>query len=171
MTQYITVKNKAHLDALKNHVHGEIAYCEDTSELWIYDEEKGWQKFKTDGKGLELNLYDLNKNIINQLNPLTMDEINLKTGLLEDYYNRTENTYHMLLCKDYNYYTIFAFSVKPEFSNFTEAIITIVTELGAVYSLDLNDEGAIEIWIKPLGEESPYAFYLFPYDAGVVYYG
>ena len=85
MAQYLTVKNKAHLDALKNHVHGEIAYCEDTSELWIYDEEKGWQKFKDDGKGLELNLYDLNKNIINQLNPLTIDEINLKNGLLEDY--------------------------------------------------------------------------------------
>ena len=65
MAQYLTVKNKAHLDALKNHVHGEIAYCEDTSELWIYEEEKGWQKFKADGKGLELNLYDLNKNIIN----------------------------------------------------------------------------------------------------------
>ena len=42
LAQYFTVKNKAYLDALKNHAHGEIAYCEDTSELWIYDEEKGW---------------------------------------------------------------------------------------------------------------------------------
>ena len=59
----------------------------------------------------------------------------------------------------------------PSFSSFAEAVITIITELGEVYSIDCLDDGGIEIWIKPTGEESPYAFYLFPYDAGVVYYG
>ena len=170
-TKNLVVNSKAELFAIQNHEPGEMVLCKDTNEIYIWDEEHGWSLITAEGKGFEMNLYDLNKNIINQLNPLTIDEINLKTSLLEDYYNKTENTYHMLLCKDYNYYTIFAFSVKPEFSNFTEAVIAIATELGAVYSLDLNDEGAIEIWIKPVGEESPYAFYLFPYDAGVVYYG
>lgn len=172
MAQYITVQNKAHLDALQNHSHGEVAYCEDTKELWIYDEnEKQWIKFQADNTGIDLSLYDLNKSIIGQLDPLTLEELNLKIGLIESYYEKVENTYHMLLCKDYNYYTIFSFSAMPEFSNFSEAIIAVITELGSVYSLDMNNDGAIEIWIKPTGEESPYAFYLFPYDAGVVYYG
>ena len=40
------------------------------------------------------------------------------------------------------------------------------------YSIE-NDStgGALEIWIKPEGEETPLVFYLFPYDQGVVYYG
>lgn len=149
-----------------------IYFIKENNKAYMYDEKQNkYWPVDIENKGLELNLYDLNKNIINQLEPMTIDEINLKTGLLEDYYNKAKNTYHMLLCKDYNYYTIFTFNVNPEFSNFTEAIITIITELGAVYNLDLNDEGAIEIWIKPIGEENPYVFYLFPYDAGVVYYG
>ena len=61
MAQYITVQNKAHLDALQNHSHGEVAYCEDTKELWIYDEnEKQWIKFQADNTGIDLtdNLKD-----------------------------------------------------------------------------------------------------------------
>ena len=36
---------------------------------------------------------------------------------------------------------------------------------------EINEDDVIEIWIKPVGEESPLAFYLFPYENGVVYYG
>jgi hypothetical protein len=43
--------------------------------------------------------------------------------------------------------------------------------LGTVYSIENKDDHAIEIWIKPVEEETPYAFYLFPYENGVVYYG
>ena len=59
----------------------------------------------------------------------------------------------------------------PSFETFGKALITIISELGEIYSIEQLQDGAIEIWIKPFGEESPYAFYLFPYDAGVVYYG
>lgn len=108
MAQYLTVKNKAHLDTLKNHTHGEIAYCEDTKELWIYNEnEKKWTKYQIDNQGINLNLYDLNKSIINQLEPLSSGEIALKMALFNEYYEKANNTYHMLLCKDFNYYTIF----------------------------------------------------------------
>ena len=77
----------------------------------------------------------------------------------------------MLLCRDFNYYTIFNYDSMLSFPDFSSAVCTIITELGDVYSIDLLEDGAMEIWIKPTGEESPYAFYLFPYDAGVVYYG
>ena len=119
---------------------------------------------------VELNLYDLNKSVINQLEPMTLDEIIDNLNLIEEYYHKSENNYHMLLCKDYNYYTIFAFDdiITIEF---TATVYDIIVGLGAVYSIENTEDGAIEIWIKPEGEEKPYAFYLFPYDAGVVYYG
>ena len=91
-------------------------------------------------------------------------------GFIGEYYHKSDNSFHMLLCKDYNYYTIFA----PDdivILDFIAAVYDIIVNLGAVYSIENTEDGAIEIWIKPEGEEMPYAFYLFPYDAGVVYYG
>ena len=119
---------------------------------------------------VELNLYDLNKSVINQLEPMTLDEIIDNLNLIEEYYHKSDNSFHMLLCKDYNYYTIFA----PDdiiTIEFTATVYDIIVNLGTIYSIENTEDGAIEIWIKPEGEEMPYAFYLFPYDAGVVYYG
>ena len=119
---------------------------------------------------IELNLYDLNKSVINQLESMTLDEIIDKLNIIGEYYHKSNNSFHMLLCKDYNYYTIFA----PDdivILDFIAAVYDIIVNLGAVYSIENTEDGAIEIWIKPEGEEMPYAFYLFPYDAGVVYYG
>jgi hypothetical protein len=92
-------------------------------------------------------------------------------SVIDDYYQRVGSTYHMLLCKDFNYYTIFTYDSMLSFPNFSGSVCTIISELGDVYSIEINDDNALEIWIKPTGEESPYVFYLFPYDAGVVYYG
>lgn len=119
---------------------------------------------------VELNLYDLNKSVINQLEPMTPDEIIDNLGLIKEYYCKSNNGFHMLLCRDYNYYTIFA-PDRIMSSEFTATVYDIIVNLGAIYSIENTEDGAIEIWIKPEGEEMPYAFYLFPYDAGVVYYG
>ena len=119
---------------------------------------------------IELNLYDLNKSVINQLEPMTPDEIIDSLGLIKEYYRKSDNGFHMLLCKDYNYYTIFA-PDRIMSSEFTATVYDIIVNLGTIYSIENTKDGAIEIWIKPEGEEMPYAFYLFPYDAGVVYYG
>ena len=170
-TKYVVVQNKAQLFALQNHEPGEMALCSDTNEIYYWDEKTGWSLINVEGKGLELNLYDLNRNIIEQLNPLTTNEVSMKMGLINEYYQKANNTYHMLLCRDFNYYTIFNYDNMLTFPDFASAVCTIITELGDVYSIELLEDGAMEIWIKPTGEESPYAFYLFPYDAGVVYYG
>ena len=171
LTQRIIVEDLKHLHAIQNHIPGELAYVKDTKEIFTWDEEKGWVKIAVDNQGIDFNLYELNKSVVGQLDPMTLDEIKNKANLFNDYRESTDNTHYMLLCKDFSYYTIFTYSVMPSFSTFAEAIITIITELGDIYNIECLDDGAIEIWIKPTGEESPYAFYLFPYDAGVVYYG
>ena len=170
-TKNLVVNNKIELFAIQNHEPGEMVLCKDTNEIYIWDEDHGWSLMAVDGKGFEMNLYDLNKNVINQLDPLTPGEITMKMSLFKDYYDKADNLYHMLLCRDFNYYTIFNYNSMPNTPDFSSIICTVITELGEVYSIELLEYGAMEIWIRPTGEESPYAFYLFPYDAGVVYYG
>ena len=170
-TKYIVVKNKTELFAIQNHEPGEMALCTDTNEVYIWDKQHGWIQISVDNKGFEMNLYDLNKNVISQLDPLTPGEITMKMSAFEEYYDKANNLYHMLLCRDFNYYTIFNYNSMSNTRNFSSMVCTVITELGEVYSIELLEDGAMEIWIKPTGEESPYAFYLFPYDAGVVYYG
>ena len=170
-TKNLVVQTLAELYAVQNHIPGEIAMCVETNQFFCWDEDKGWIEMNIENKGLAMNLYELNKNVIGQLDPLTSNEIALKMSLIDEYYSKTSNTYHMLLCRDFNYYTIFTYDSMMSFPNFSGAVCTIITELGDVYSIDMNDDGVLEIWIQPTGETSPYAFYLFPYDAGVVYYG
>lgn len=170
-TKNLVVNSKAELFAIQNHEPGEMVLCKDTNEIYIWDEEHGWSLITAEGKGFEMNLYDLNKNVISQLDPLTPGEITMKMSLFKDYYDKADNLYHMLLCRDFNYYTIFNYNSMPNTPDFSSMVCTVITELGEVYSIELLEDGAMEIWIRPTGEESPYAFYLFPYDAGVVYYG
>ena len=171
MKSQIVVTNKAHLDALQNHIPGELAFVQETNEIYTWDEEKGWLLVEVDSKGIDFNLYDLNKSIINQLKPLDFSEIQEKEKLIADYQEKANSDYHMLLCRDYNYYTIFNKDISKSEDKFVRTVLNISAELGEIYSIDLLDDGAIEFWVKPLGQDAPYAFYLFPYDAGVVYYG
>lgn len=171
LKQQIIVENMAHLHAVQNHIPGELAYVKENSKIFMWDEEHGWVEVDVENKGLDFNLYDLNKNVINQLEPMTHNDVAMKMKGIMEYYYDTNNVYHMLLCRDFNYYTIFNHDSMLTFPDFAGAVCTIITELGDVYSIEKTEDGAMEIWIKPEGEEMPYAFYLFPYDAGVVYYG
>ena len=76
--------------------------------------------------------------------------------------------YYMLLCKDYNYYTIFHKNIPPIIStgSLASMVIILCQELGSIVGWEKNNNGGIEIWIN-IGNES-YCFYLFQYDAGVV---
>ena len=173
--QSIVVKNVEELNTITNLEPGTVAYIEDLKTVYMWDAE-AWNPMVIDNKGLELNLYDLNKNLINQLDPLTEAELTDCKMILIDYYKQTHNNYHMLLCKDYNYYTLFALPNHNEFNEmsapaFADNVYNIINSLGSVYSVEQLTDGAVEIWIKPNEEEMPYAFYLFGYDRGVVYYG
>ena len=42
-------------------------------------------QFQMENKGIDLNLYDLNKSIVSQLEPLTIEEMNEKIGLIKTY--------------------------------------------------------------------------------------
>ena len=92
--------------------------------------------------------------------------------IIHKLHNENMNNHYMLLCKEYNYYTIFESDTMLNMPTFGAAVCEIISNIGDVFSIDATEDGAaIEIWIKPDEQESVFVFYLFPYDAGVVYYG
>lgn len=160
------------LYALQNHEEGECVYCEEDSKIYSWQKDEGWGPINIENKGISMNLYDLNKSIINQLEPMTNSDIAKKIDLFDSLQLKHMNIHYMLLCKDYNYYTIFESDTMISIPSFSAAVCEIISKLGKVMSIELTEtEDAIEIWIIPEGKESAFAFYLFPYDAGVVYYG
>lgn len=169
MASHIQVKNLQHLEALQIHEENELAYVEDIKKVYCWTAEKGWQPVDIENKGLELNLYEINKNIIGQLKPLTRDKLFDKFNIIFSFFTSTHpNTHYMLLCREYNYYTIFEPATSAT-EDFTDAVLGIAADLGEVYAIE-EAESALEFWIKPEGCDSPMVFILFPYDAGVVYY-
>ena len=79
--------------------------------------------------------------------------------------------FHMLLSHEYRYYTIFAQTLSEGIvGKFEDVLCEIIAELGEIYSIEVTEDGAIEFWIKPADMNDPCVFYLFPYEAGVVYY-
>lgn len=159
------------LNALQIHEDGEYAYVKETQEIYCWHD--GWQKVDIQNQGIEVNLYELSKNIMSQMDPMTEEELaELPHKILSWYAEDTKtNKYYMLLCRDINYYTLFAQEeVGKDAVSFSEAVIDIVAPLGPVYGFEKTDAGALEFWIKPNESETPLAFYLFPYDAGVVHY-
>ncbi len=158
------------LHALQNHLEGELIYCEENSKIYTW--KNGWEEVNVENKGVSMNLYDLNKNIINQLETMTPNDIANKMDLFDELHNTFKNTHYMLLCKDYGYYTIFEEDPMLELPTFGAAICEIIANIGDVKSIEFTEsKDAIEIWIIPEDQEEAFVFYLFAYDAGVVYYG
>ena len=160
------------LYALKNHTEGELFYCEENSKIYMWQDDKGHET-NIENKGVSMNLYALNKNIINQLPTMDNTDIINKFDLFDELRAAAGNKHYMMLCKDFNYYTIFASDApNAELSGFSATIAEIIDEIGEVKSIEFTeDKSAIEIWIVPNESEDAYVFYLFPYDAGVVYFG
>lgn len=116
-----------------------------------------------------ITLYEMNKMLMSQMPAWTDEQIADKgRKALERYYNYQVGHY-MLLCKDRSYYTVFEWS-EFETTGFIDSVLEIVCDLGHIRDMGQNDDGVFEIWVTPFEEEETYAFFLFPYDLGVVYY-
>ena len=156
-----------------------IYHCEDTGIEYVYNPNTyNWDEltsldedFLTNEENTNnMTLYDVNKMLIKQLPPMSEEQIKDKCGkLLESFYNYKEK-YYMLLCREYNYYTVFEKNNCVD-QPFVYAVIDIIKDLGDIHTVNKNDDGVLEFWITPYGEDDVYAFFLFPYERGIVYFG
>jgi hypothetical protein len=123
-----------------------------------------------DNSSNQMTIYDFNKIIMAQQPVMTEEAINNRgKKSLETFYNYKVSHY-MLLCKDLSYYTVFEKAYGDVQTHFIDTVLEIVRDLGAIHDMFINDDGVMEFWIRPEGDEEVYAFFLFPYDLGVVYY-
>lgn len=125
---------------------------------------------KVEGSGeVSMSLYEINQNIIAQLPSYDYNNL-LKLKKKINSWEKANNIYYMLLCKDASYYTVLYRGIStPDFRSLGEAVITLFDEAGYTIHADEEYEDHIEIWGKK--DDNTYAFMLFPYDQGVVRYG
>lgn len=110
----------------------------------------------------------MNKNVMKQVKPANEEKIEeIKKELIKFENKFKANKYYMLLCKDYNYYTIFHKTGTFVYKSFSLAVLDILSEIGdLIAGATTADKNAVELWIK-IADEA-YCFYLFPYDKGIV---
>lgn len=124
-----------------------------------------WNVIKMDSSGFEMGLYDMNKQIISQL----QDLINWNTieEVLNKFDEKWHNHYYMLYGKEISYFTVF--SIKERIA-FGREVIDVIKNIGPVKAIDPTEaQDAIEVWV--MYDNEPTCLYLFPYDMGIVEVG
>ena len=168
--QYITqLKTKRDLNNFFQHKNGEVVYVESERKYYVWDGSQ-WNNVTINNDGVSLSLYELNKNIMVQMPTISNSNKLEAIKLIDEYKKDTNQKYYMLICKEYNYYTLFEIDNDNLFEDtLSLTAFDCLKNVGEVISVDKNEIGAIEIWVK-INKEA-YAFYLFGYDNGVVKVG
>ncbi len=166
----IKVKDLKQLEALRNHDVNELALVEDENAVYIYGEDGNWTPYKPGDGGLTLSLYDINKMVIPNLPDFTDEDFEKATQKIKNFI-KPGTKFWMMLSNEKRYFTLFQLSpnktsLAPKIEE--EAIACLKT-LGTVKSVELTEDGqAIEMWVIDNMDETPYVYYLFNYDKGVI---
>ncbi len=146
---------------------GSVVRIESTGQAYVKGYDEKWVEINDSYEGTLGNLYDMNKQIIQQLPNATEEDIMFSKDLVQTFIESRQNKYFMLLCNDRNYYTLFHIndqSDEPLSEILFNECIPNFANLKCVN--ETEDKGAIEIWTEADGEI--YVMYFFPYDEGVI---
>ena len=161
------------LESILEPYAGQTVWCEEDRTVYRWDPVAGWESVPDEDETtseVAMNMYDINKQIIGQLQILDEETLQEKKNLIRDFCNATKNEYYMLLCRDINYYTLFRLDLKLADETIDDVVIECAQCIGDIKAIDAVEEGAaIEFWMTE-GSET-YAAYFFPYDEGVVVCG
>ena len=177
---FFSVKTKEELFSIENPQTGSIYFCEEDECEYAYDPNTNeWEKLETaidvptDGDEASqsgISLYQMNQMLVAQMPVMAIEKVKDRGGKLLEQFYCSAHKYYMLLCRDYNYYTVFEQLRTGSGKPFVHEVLDIVQSIGDIYSIEINDDGILEFWIKPQDDNVPRAFYLFPYDNGVIYF-
>ena len=92
-------------------IPGQIVCNEEDGKFYRWDPIEGWKLFRFDGD-IKMTAYDINKQIIGQLQIMDKIAIEEKKKIIRKFVSDKQNQFYMLLCRDVNYYTVFAIDVK-----------------------------------------------------------
>lgn len=161
----ITVDSLSILNSLKIKEVGDTAYVTKEQKIYEYT-ESGWApKALPEGK-INLSVYDMNKQIISQFGKA--DDITLLTPVRK--FKNKGGKYFMLICRDINYYTLFAVGEESE-ERIEREVLACINDIGELRSAEeIEGTEAVEIWVQPKEEygTDPLVMYFFNYDKGVI---
>ena len=112
-----------------------------------------------------MSLYEYSKQVV--ANEVPMDPILFNKKMIEVSMDMVEHTYMMLLCHDRRDYTIFHITNTNKKIAAKEISETLCNR-GKILLVDKQKDGSWEIWIRDSLTDENFAYYLFPYDNGVV---
>ena len=166
MTNLINLnKNQMNSQKFEN---GTLGFNPDEKEYYLYKD--GWIPINIESitdTGINLNLYDLNKQILEQLSALSQEDIENKRKMLKEFLEETNNDYYMLYGKEISYFTLFVKHLLTS-EKFEDLVIECLENIGVIKSIEYTEQkDAVEIWITTQ-ENNTTCLYLFPYDNGIV---
>ena len=112
-----------------------------------------------------MSLYEYSKQVV--ANEVPMDPILFNKKMIEVSMDMVEHTYMMLLCHDRRDYTIFHIA-NADKKIAAKEISETLHNRGKILLVDKQKDGSWEIWIRDSLTDENFAYYLFPYDDGVV---
>ena len=112
-----------------------------------------------------MSLYEYSKQVV--ANEVPMDPILFNKKMIEVSTDMVEHTYMMLLCHDRRDYTIFHIT-NTDKKIAAKEISETLHNRGKILLVDKQKDGSWEIWIRDSLTDENFAYYLFPYDDGVV---
>ena len=114
------------------------------------------------------NLYDANKQLVKEhCHPLTDMELPVKQKLVTEWFEDHVNDYAMMLCHELRDYTLFCLGpLNSCYKKAGKEVLLCCKNRGEIYSIELTNDGAVEIWLKI--EDEMHCYYLFNYDEGVI---
>lgn len=120
-----------------------------------------------------MTLYEYNKAAVAAQGQMTIDQITKAMQEVVAPYLNQGGKYFMLLNNETHYYTVWDMASRKISSNFTEMaaadiLDVILSSIGLIYSIALDDNGAVEIWIQNYSDNELYVYYFFNYDYGVI---
>ena len=112
---------------------------------------------------LGLTLYDMNKQAMAQEPPLDQILFNIKMKEIADVMAKKD--YWMLLNNERKDYTVFKVN-NP--ANIIDEVSITLTNRGQIISIDKQEDGNYEIWVRDYNTKENFVYYLFDYTFGVV---
>lgn len=118
------------------------------------------------------NLYEFNKNAMSQFEPMDAIKFNRMLNSVADTMidacDNCDKHYWMLLCHDRRDFTLFNIIAASELNSIINEIKPTLINRGQILDIELQPDGAYEIWIRDFYTKENFAYYLFPYDNGVI---
>lgn len=112
-----------------------------------------------------LTMYEINKNLMKEDKPLDPIAINIAVKKATDGVLASFKKYWMLLCRERNDYTVFIVNGS---NNLEKELKETLLNRGYLLSIDKQEDGNFEIWIRDSITEENFVYYLFDYTFGII---